>query len=277
MRRNTLYVSDLDGTLLSNDSRVSRRSAEIISELTRNGAMITVATARTPATVVPLLADTLTTPPAVVMTGCAYWLRDEGRFDDALFMPPCDVTAALELCHRLGVAPFVYVMASDGSTLDVYHSSPTLNRAEESFWLERSQLRLKRFHLGKHVPDNVIGRTMLLYAMGEGNAICTAAEAFGAATDCSVACYPDIFNKNIYNLEIFPPKVNKAAAITRLKEALGADRLVAFGDNLNDLSMLAAADVAVAVGNALPEVKAAADIVIEPNSTDAVARFIADD
>ena len=41
--------------------------------------------------------------------------------------------------------------------------------------------------------------------------------------------------------------------------------------------MLAVADVAVAVGNAFPQVKEAADIVIEPNYTDAVARFIEKD
>ena len=46
-----------------------------------------------------------------------------------------------------------------------------------------------------------------------------------------------------------------------------ASRLVVFGDNLNDLPMLAEADLAVAVGNALPAVKEAADIVIEPDSS----------
>ena len=70
-----LFVTDLDGTLLSTDSRVSPESAHIISELTRQGALITVATARTPATVEPLLRNTLTTPPAIVMTGAALWDR----------------------------------------------------------------------------------------------------------------------------------------------------------------------------------------------------------
>ncbi|MDE6134546.1 MAG: HAD family hydrolase, partial [Muribaculaceae bacterium] len=62
-----------------------------------------------------------------------------------------------------------------------------------------------------------------------------------------------------------------------LKERTGADRLMVFGDNLNDIPMFEVADVAVAVGNALPEVKAAADVVIEPNYTDSVARYIAAD
>ena len=82
----TLYVSDMDGTLLGADSRVSPRSAEIISRLSRRGALITVATARTPATVVPLLADTYTSIPAIVMTGAAMWNRDTASYEEIQFI-----------------------------------------------------------------------------------------------------------------------------------------------------------------------------------------------
>lgn len=57
----------------------------------------------------------------------------------------------------------------------------------------------------------------------------------------------------------------------------GARRIVVFGDNLNDLPMMRVADVAVAVGNALPAVKEEASIVTGPNTADSVARFIIDD
>lgn len=267
----------MDGTLLGTDSRVSEFSASTISRLSRRGAMITVATARTPATVVPLLSSTLTTPPAVVMTGTAYWLREQDCFADAVFVPRNDVELALELCRRCGVHPFVYVMAADGRTLDVYHAAPVLNKAERSFYEERSHLPLKRFHLGTPPPERAFDFDMLLYAMGPKDGIMAAYEVFSTQTECSVSAYPDIFNKEIYNLEIFPPGISKASAILALKERTGADRLVVFGDNLNDLPMLGVADVAVAVGNALPEVCAAADIVIEPNYTDSVARFIEND
>ena len=56
----------------------------------------------------------------------------------------------------------------------------------------------------------------------------------------------------------------------------GADRTVAFGDNVNDLPMMLAADHAVAVANALQEVKEAADEVIGTSvSRYAVANYIA--
>ena len=42
----TLYISDMDGTLLNDGGKVSRRSVEIINELIKNGILFTVATAR---------------------------------------------------------------------------------------------------------------------------------------------------------------------------------------------------------------------------------------
>ena len=77
--------------------------------------------------------------------------------------------------------------------------------------------------------------------------------------------------------EVFAPGISKAAAVKRLAHDCAADRVVVFGDNLNDLSMMEIADVSVAVGNALPEVKRRADVVIGRNDEDAVARFIEED
>jgi hypothetical protein len=59
-----------------------------------------------------------------------------------------------------------------------------------------------------------------------------------------------------------------------MKERYGFDRLVAFGDSVNDLSMFRVADEAYAVANAIGEVKAAATAVIGSNEEDAVARFL---
>ena len=55
MEGKTLYVSDLDGTLLDNTSRVSPATSAMLNETIAGGALFTVATARTPATVQPLL------------------------------------------------------------------------------------------------------------------------------------------------------------------------------------------------------------------------------
>ena len=275
MRKDTLYVSDMDGTLLGADSRISPFSSEIISDLSRDGALITVATARTPATVRPLLDGTFTVPPAVVMTGCAMWDRQAARLVEPHFLPELDVDTIVGLCRQHGFSPFVYVLSDDGLTLDVYHEGAELNRAERSFYEERA--RLKRFHLGTPAPARARQFGMLFFAMGKSDGIRVAADAISASTDCTVSCCHDVFNPEVVTLEIFPPGVDKARAVSGLKKKLGVERLVVFGASLNDVPMFAVADVAVAVGNALPEVKAAADVVIGPNYTDSVARFIAED
>lgn len=270
----TLYVTDMDGTLLGADSRVSARSAEIISHLSRRGALITVATARTPATVVPLLRDTYTTIPAIVMTGAARWLRFEHRFDRMTFVPAAEEAVIEDTCRRCGIEPFVYTLSAGGHIMQVYHGGHSLNKAEDGFYQERRGLDLKHFNLGCAVPASCHSRKILYFAMGEATAVFEAGRALEQSTACSISYYPDIFNPRVGMLEVFAPGVSKAAAIEQLRSDCGADRVVVFGDNLNDLSMMAVADVAVAVDNALAEVKAAAELVIGPNTADSVARFI---
>lgn len=264
----------MDGTLLGRDSRVSEASAAIISQLSREGALITVATARTAATVVPLLSDTLTVPPAIVMTGAALWNWEKGAYDSVHFISDEERHDVSDVCRRAGLHPFVYVMEND-SFLRVYHDGDTLSRLEQSFYDDRCNLRLKRFYLRCSVPDD--RRTVLWYAMGDHEAIFAAAGELRNRSDLSISCYYDIFDRSKAHLEIFAPGVSKASALVDLKKRMGADRVVVFGDNLNDLPMMDVADYAVAVDNAFDEVKAVADKVIGPNYDDAVARFIRDD
>lgn len=270
----TLYVSDMDGTLLGPDSLVSPRTAEIITSLSHQGALITVATARTPATVVPLLTDTFTLPPAIVMTGAATWDRAREAYDNVCCISEKERRDVAAVCHETGLHPFVYVMEGNNS-LAVYHDGDCLSEMEQEFYNARANLSLKHFCLKQRVPDD--RHTVLWYAMGDHEPIFAATEELGRRSDLSMSCYYDIFDRTKAHLEIFAPGVSKAAAVSRMKERVGAERVVVFGDNLNDIPMMQIADYAVAVGNAFDEVKAAADTVIGPNYEDSVARFLLSD
>ncbi|MDE6311840.1 MAG: HAD-IIB family hydrolase [Muribaculaceae bacterium] len=275
-RKDTLYVTDMDGTLLGSDSRVSERSREIIGELSHEGYNITVATARTPATVVPLLEGVYTRIPAIVITGAALWSRGrhEGyervhTFEDSLY------DGLTRLFEERGISPFVYTLPEGSEVLEVYRNPRhAICHAEELFVDERRHLRLKRFHLDREAPEEARERTLLFFGMGPLDRILEVAELIRRHYPSSVSAYPDIFLKDTGILEVLAPGVSKAAAVRELAADLGLERIVAFGDNLNDLPMLEVADVAVAVDNALPEVKAAADIVTGPNTASSVARFI---
>lgn len=271
-----LFVSDLDGTLLNPESRIGARTASIVTELSRRGVLFTVATARTPATVEPLLSATLTLPPAIVMTGAAMWDRRRQSYINPHFMEPATAACITEACAAHGIRPFSYTLDGSG-IIRTYYNGRT-SRREQKFIDERAHLPLKRFEINPtgdaamSYPD-----TVLIFALGLPDSIYPLADELRATGLCSVSSYPDIFNSDVAFLEVFAPGVSKASAVTDLKKLTGADRLTVFGDNLNDLPMMAVADVAVAVGNAFPEVKAAADIVIGSNRDDAVALYISED
>lgn len=75
------------------------------------------------------------------------------------------------------------------------------------------------------------------------------------------------------NIELTHENAQKGIALANMAEILGVDMndVMALGDNLNDISMLKRSGIAVAMGNAAPEVKAIADVVTETNEGDGVA------
>ena len=140
-RKRTLYISDLDGTLLGADSRVSQRSTAILNELVRRGVMFTCATARTPATVQPLLsgirqsvftdAEGMQRPlPAIVMTGAGMWNRAESRFEKCSLIGREDAEAIHRVFVSQELRPFVYCVGESGF-INVYH--PENDFARERF------------------------------------------------------------------------------------------------------------------------------------------------
>ncbi len=76
-------------------------------------------------------------------------------------------------------------------------------------------------------------------------------------------------------LEIMPKKASKAEAIRKLKEIWHCDKVVSFGDAINDIPMFEISDECYAVGNAVPQLKALATGVIGSNDEDGVARWLA--
>lgn len=78
------------------------------------------------------------------------------------------------------------------------------------------------------------------------------------------------------NIEVNARGVDKGAGIRMLGEFLGVRReeIIAFGDGLNDLAMIREAGMGIAVGNAVPEVRRAADHVTGSNEEDGVAEAV---
>lgn len=276
-KHKTLYVSDLDGTLLDKDSKLSQRSAELINQAIDKGALFTVATARTPATVSALLEDLRLPLPAIVMTGAALWHQDTETYDGISYIDAETARKTAEVFCRNELPFFMYTLKDD--MIHIYHHGP-MSEIERNFAEERVGNRFKQLHLNVCTTDGLpeqFDNTILFYSMQPGDApgrVYAGLESNGMTNNLY---YHDIFGPDVWILEVFALPSTKANAISKLAAGIEADRVVVFGDNVNDLTMMRRADVAVAVGNAIEQVKNEADIVIEPNHTDAVARWILQD
>lgn len=94
--------------------------------------------------------------------------------------------------------------------------------------------------------------------------------------DLSLYFAQDISNPDFYWLQTYNKEATKGRMVTKLAahEQIPLERVVVFGDYLNDLDMFRIAGKAVAMGNALPEVKAAAHEVIGNNADLAVINYL---
>ena len=90
--------------------------------------------------------------------------------------------------------------------------------------------------------------------------------------------WESLFQKDTYRdefwLEICPQNCTKAKSILKLKEQLGFEKLVVFGDSLNDISMFKIADESYAVANAMDELKKIATHIIGSNEEDSVVDLL---
>lgn len=288
-RVKTLYVSDMDGTLLNSESVLSQYTTATLNRLIADGALFTVATARTPATVVKLMKDVQATVPYIVMTGAALWDSNADTYRNVRAMTNDTVGEILDVFNShaatadgsknagdgKAVNPFVY--RRHGNALIVSHVS-TLTPEEREFIVPRVQTRYKSLRLVGHLEAQDADEPIIMFSMGPYATVrAIAQEIKSRGIACSPACYYDIFDNTQGILDIYAPDTNKADAVRRLAADLGAERIVVFGDNRNDLSMMRVATHSVAVGNAFDEVKAEADEVIGSNDDDAVVKWIEQD
>ena len=271
----TLFVSDLDGTLLGPDRKVSPESVRLINEAVSDGAMFSVATARTPATVGPLL-DNIESPlPFVVMTGAAIWDRGCNRYIHASFHREETARRLVELYRKHGLSSFVYMLGDD-NLIHIYHLGE-MSDLERGFMEERLHTPYKKFHIldgDDAVLPERLDRVLLFYCMRPTSEVEPVYDEIKDSGDLRAVFYHDMYGDEIALMEVFGPEASKANAVRRLAEMVGADRIVAYGDNVNDLPILKIADDAVVVENAVEEARLAAGRVIGPNNEDSVAKDI---
>lgn len=275
MKNQTLYISDLDGTLLNRNSTVSPHSIEKINYLLQKGMLFTIATARTPATVVPLLEQLQIDIPAVLMNGAVLYdirrklyIRTNGFTDNSALR-------YIDLLEKRGLIPFVYRI--DNNKLKVFHK-PLAYDIQREFKRQRENTPYKEFiptiNYSVELLDNP---PLFLMVIDRFDKLQIAAAEINRTGKCSLFCYRDVVDLEYGYLEIYPKGVSKAATAQQIIDKLTPWEVVAFGDNLNDMPLFKIADRRYAPENAVDEVKQQATAIIADNDHDGVALFLEKD
>lgn len=263
----TLFVTDLDGTLLTSGGEgVSPKSCDIINRLSAEGMMFSYATARSLITAKKVTAGLSLKVPVILNNGVFITDSASGeRFVKNTFSHEQteDIYGTLS---KFGIMPLVYSIV-DGDERFSYITE-RLTRAMADFLATRDDRRHRPVLSEKNMLD---GEPFYFTCIDETGSMSEAYEELKKRYYC-------VYGKDIYSgdqwLEVMPEKATKAEAVLQLKKYCGCDKLVVFGDGLNDIPLFKAADECYAVKNAAPELKEIADGIIGSNNEDSVAKFI---
>ena len=263
----TLYVSDLDGTLLRGDQRTSAYTNRVINALVEKGLCFSYATARSASTARKVTAGLTAAFPVIVYNGA--FIRDNRSGEILLqnfFAPEEALPLAQKLLHA-GIRPIVYGFV-DGVEKFSYLADEINPGTREFVESRRGDPRDRPV---KTVAELLRGELFYFACIDAPEALEPFYREYRDVFHC-------VYQKDIYSgeqwLELMPRAASKANAIRQLAARLGCERVVVFGDGVNDLDMFALADEAYAVANAVPELKKAATAVIGGNDEDGVARWL---
>lgn len=264
----TLYVSDLDSTLLRSDATLSDFAINTINSLSQKGLLFSFATARSAKTATVVTKGLVGDTPIIVYTGTFIADRITKERLYSCFLSREEVEAVKEAVEKFSFVPIVYSYINDEEKF-IYSSSivsdNVLNfaktREEDSRRLEitgdfENMLKGDIFYFAFMEPRE---KLLPVYEFLKGK--------------CNCLFQPDNYTDNWF-LEVMPKSATKANGALKLKEMVGADRLVVFGDGYNDMELFRVADESYAVENAVDELKSMATAVIGSCDEDAVARWL---
>jgi hypothetical protein len=264
--RPALIASDVDGTLLDDDEKITPRTREAVVAAVDSGAVFVLATGRPPRWVHPVVDALGFAPMAVCANGAVIYDPATDRIISARTLSADALAELAEIATRVipgaGLAvERVGTSAHDAATPQ-FVSSPGYEHA----WLNPDNTEVS-------VEDLLSAPAVKLLIRKAG----ARSSDMAAELAKHVGLEGDItYSTNNGLVEIVPLGISKATGVDELARPLGitAEGVVAFGDMPNDVPMLGWAGLGVAMGNAHPDAVAAADEVTTSNAEDGVARVL---
>ncbi len=272
----TVYVSDLDGTLLPPGGRMPDADRDAIEGLVARGVPFTVASARSVVSMQGVLSGLRLELPVVCFNGGFVSELATGRHLEVATLETEQARGAWQMAKDLGLIPIV--STTDGVSQDQVWIAHDRNEGVELYVKDRRAAQDPRLRFVSEPGGELGGRVTCLTVIErreEAEAWERAVvEAYGDALQPHL--FDDIYMTGWTWVTVHAGAATKGSAVRRVMERAGltGHRLVAFGDQENDLPLFAEADHAVAVANAVDSVKAAADEVIGHHADGAVLRWL---
>ena len=231
-------VVDLDGTLIGRDERVSAQVANAVLRVTPKLA-VTIASGREPSDVLAFAGQLGLTAPQISDNGAAVWEPSTG---ESLWSSPLRSDNAKEIVGALRREEVAFIATYPGGTFT--HASD----------IDRWDLaRVSALDMDEDTADRL-------------------AAGFGADPDLNAVKVSLPYN-GLWAVDLTRTGVNKGTAVRAVADRLGirAEQMIAVGDGYNDLPLLEACGLRIAMGNAAPELKAIADYVAPSVDDDGLA------
>jgi Cof subfamily protein (haloacid dehalogenase superfamily) len=253
-----LIVSDMDGTLLDDDKKISEENQQSINYFIENGGIFTIATGRMTSAVRMYLDKININAPAILHNGAQIYDFKKNQEVFSKYIEE-DRKECIRRVYKDIPEPGIEVFTGNDHVY-VYRECSETKRYDD-----------REVNIKYCMPDYAWNEKWIkVLIIGDKELL-----------DRIEPVYKTIYDKgysvrsgDMY-LDIVANGVSKGLALKELVKCLGIrrDHVIAAGDNMNDISMLYAAGYGVAPGNAEQEVKEAADLVA-PDNNHPIVKFI---
>lgn len=259
-----ILCSDLDGTLLSTKSDVSKNAIEQINKI-KNETKIILVSARMPSGMRYIQEDLGITEQPIICYNGALVLSGNTELT-SVFIPTDILKEIYKLCSELEADLGLYF------NNEWYVPKTSLRVEKEIKYTKSTPVFQDTEHTLSNWEKRNIGahKIMLMCTKASADSLMpTLQKELGVALN--------LYRSNDTLIEIAPKSVSKLSAIkTLMKEDETLNDIIAFGDNYNDIEMLENVGFGVAVANARDEVKAISNYITLENTKDGVAHYIAE-
>ncbi len=266
----TLYVTDLDGTLLTKEERVSLYSREKLNALIDEGMSFTFATARSALSAKRSVEGLKIRTPVVLYNGGLIYDYTTGETLRSVLFTEEEKRYVFSVLKEFGIPPFVFGARCAGRERIAYEMGKENPGIGRYLYRRRGDARIDPVS----TEEELLGGYIFYF-----KCICPREQLEKAwdilKYDPRFICifHPEVYQNDFW-MEISPREATKANGVRFLKEHLGSDRVVCFGDTSNDSDMFDVCDEKYAVMNADSWLKEKATGVIGYSEEDGVAKWL---